>query len=224
MGLRSTLLKTVARCTPQPMQHATFDKNRATSIATAVQQTPAIPNGIRANAATAIATAMQQVQKSSATTLQQLPSKVAPLPATEEKLHVAFASTRNTQLGGLTRHRLEKDLLAVAMSVCDLHGDSEVAREDMRRECMATPDELKPDLLEHFRFVNPQSRPQASPPEPTLKKATGPTTAPDGWRELAARYQAHHFSCKACCGAGQGRGLRCEVGSVLWDGYQSASS
>lgn len=224
MGLRSTLLKTVARCTPQAMQHATFDKSHATASATPVQQTPAIPNGIRANAATAIATAMQQVQKSSAPTLQQPPSKAAPLLAIEEKLHVAFTSTRNTQLGGLTRHRLEKDLLTAAMSVCDLHGNSEVAREDMLRECMATPDELKPDLLEHFRFVNSQSRPQASPPEPELKKATEPANVPDGWRELAALYHAHHFSCKTCCGAGQSRGQRCEVGSALWDSYQSASS
>ena len=35
------------------------------------------------------------------------------------------------------------------------------------------------------------------------------------WRPLAAAYHAHHFGCQQCIGAGQGRGLRCGVGTAL---------
>lgn len=163
MGLRNALKKTVARCTPQGMQHATFEETHATGDATAVQQMPAIPHGIRANAVTAIATAMQQGQKGSAITVQPQCQKVAPASPSEEKLHVAFTSARNTQRRGLTRHRLEKDLLIAAMQVCDLHGDGDAAREAMRRDCLATPDDLKSDLLECLRDTSPQSRQQSEP-------------------------------------------------------------
>ena len=223
MGLRNTLKKTVARCAPQGMQHATFQENDATANATPVQQMPAIPHGIRANAATAIATAMQQGQKNSATTVQQPPATVARITALEEKLHVAFTSTRNTQLGALTKHRVEKDLLTAAGNVCDLHGDNSEAREAMLRDCMETPEDLKPDLLEHFRFVKPQSRQTPAPvPAPEQKKAPEPPSNPAAWRELAEAYNAHHFACKTCCAAGQGRGLRCGTGSALFTKYQSS--
>ena len=219
MGLRNTLKKTVARCTPQGMQHATFSDNAATADATPVQQMPAIPHGIRANAATAIATAMQQGPKSSATTVQLPPATVARLTALEEKLQVSFTSTCNTQLGGLTRHRVEKELLVAAGNVCDLHGDNPEAREAMRRDCLDTPDHLKPDLLEHFRFVKPQSRQAPAPPP---KKAPEPPADPQQWRELAQAYRNHHTGCKTCCAAGQGRGQRCGTGAALWVNYQSS--
>jgi hypothetical protein len=43
------------------------------------------------------------------------------------------------------------------------------------------------------------------------------------WRELATAYNSHHFACKTCCAAGQGRGLRCGTGSALWLAYQETS-
>ena len=42
------------------------------------------------------------------------------------------------------------------------------------------------------------------------------------WRELAAVYNQHHFACKTCQAAGQGRGLRCGCGAALWVSYQEA--
>ena len=55
-----------------------------------------------------------------------------------------------------------------------------------------------------------------------LSAANDPeTTDPDAIRALAAEYHAHHFNCKTCCGAGQGRGLRCGTGTALWSAYQS---
>ena len=41
------------------------------------------------------------------------------------------------------------------------------------------------------------------------------------WRELAAVYNQHHFACKTCQAAGQGRGLRCGTGAALWVTYQN---
>lgn len=43
-----------------------------------------------------------------------------------------------------------QDLIAAAMSVCDMHGDSDQAREDMRADCLDTPLHLRADLLAHF--------------------------------------------------------------------------
>ena len=46
------------------------------------------------------------------------------------------------------------DLITAAMRACDHHGDSEVARADMRLECLATPAQLQADLLEHFTQIH----------------------------------------------------------------------
>jgi hypothetical protein len=50
-----------------------------------------------------------------------------------------------------------------------------------------------------------------------------PPADPAEWHELAVAYNAHHFACKTCCAAGQGRGLRCGTGSALWLAYQETS-
>jgi len=140
MSLRDTLKATVARCVPLDAQLATSQDSNATGTATPAQQPPAIPHGIRIHAATAIATAMQQGRKESATQADS-----------GEKLRVAFASTRNTQQGALTAHRMAKELIAAAMKVCDRHGDNQAAREEMRRDVLATPPHLRQDLLDHLR-------------------------------------------------------------------------
>ena len=46
-------------------------------------------------------------------------------------------------------------LLEAAMRACDFHGDGEAAREQMRRDCLGTPPELRGDLLDHFRKTYP---------------------------------------------------------------------
>ena len=69
-------------------------------------------------------------------------------------------------------------------------------------------DRLRTYKAEIFRHLS-----AANDPEPTH---------PDAWRALAVEYHAHHFNCKTCCGAGQGRGLRCGTGAALWAIYQSA--
>ena len=52
-----------------------------------------------------------------------------------------------------------------------------------------------------------------------LTATTEPEPAID-WQPLAAAYHRHHFACKTCIGAGQGRGLRCGTGVSLWAAYQ----
>jgi hypothetical protein len=140
MNLRDALRAAVAGCNPLEMQHATFQENHATFIATAAQQNPAIQHEIGVHAATAIATAMQHGPKSSAT-----------LATSDQKLQVARPSGCNTQLGSLTAHRLAKELIATAMRRCDEFGDGPAAREQLRQECLATPPHLQQDLLDHFR-------------------------------------------------------------------------
>lgn len=46
--------------------------------------------------------------------------------------------------------RLEGELLAAAMRACDRWGDDGARREEMQRDCLNTPAELKPDLLNYF--------------------------------------------------------------------------
>ena len=48
-----------------------------------------------------------------------------------------------------------------------------------------------------------------------------PPPDPNAWRELAAAYHAHHFSCPTCIAAGRGAmyGLRCGTGMALWRLY-----
>lgn len=45
------------------------------------------------------------------------------------------------------------------------------------------------------------------------------------WRELAAAYYRHHFSCAMCVGAGRGGryGERCGIGTTLWTAYRDKS-
>ena len=144
MSLRNSLKTAVARCTPLQMQHATFEENHATGHATAMQLTTANPHEIKVSGATGYATPMQLGFATDATQANS-----------GEKLHVAFASTCNTQPGPLTAHRLTADLLKAAMRVCDRHGDGKAAREAMRRDCLDTPLHLQADLLDHFRKDTP---------------------------------------------------------------------
>jgi hypothetical protein len=49
-----------------------------------------------------------------------------------------------------------------------------------------------------------------------------PQRSPEAWRGLAKAYHLHHFGCRTCISAGQGRGLRCGVGTALWAVYLTA--
>jgi hypothetical protein len=55
--------------------------------------------------------------------------------------------------------------------------------------------------------------------------APEPPTDPNAWRELAAAYNDHHFTCGTCIAAGRGAvyGLRCGVGAALWNANQDSA-
>ena len=44
-------------------------------------------------------------------------------------------------------------LIAAAMKACDHHQDSDAAREQMRLDCLNTPQHLRADLLDHFTQI-----------------------------------------------------------------------
>ena len=56
--------------------------------------------------------------------------------------------------------------------------------------------------------------------------APEPPTNPKDWKELAAAYHQHHFACPTCIAAGRGAvyGLRCGVGSALWNAYKGVAN
>jgi len=47
--------------------------------------------------------------------------------------------------------RLQDELIHAAMRACDYWGDGPEQRKEMRHDCINTPDELKPQLLQHFQ-------------------------------------------------------------------------
>jgi hypothetical protein len=55
---------------------------------------------------------------------------------------------------------------------------------------------------------------------PAMEKAKPYPCLSDAAHQRANEYHLHHFGCKACCAAGQGRGNRCEIGIGLWIAYQ----
>lgn len=136
MSLRETLRASVARCTPQQMQHATFPARDATADATAVQQVSAAPMEAVHFSATTTATGMQQGAETDAT--KWPPMQVAP--------HASC----NSKSSALTANRITADLIQAAMRVCDCHGDDEAARQEMREQCLELPPHLQADLLENF--------------------------------------------------------------------------
>ena len=50
-------------------------------------------------------------------------------------------------------------LIKAAMRACDHHNDNAAAREQMRSECLATPVDLRADLLAHFNETYPKVKP-----------------------------------------------------------------
>ena len=133
MSLRDALRTAVARCASLETQHATFPERDATADATGVQQMPANPHEIWVSRATGTATGVQQGQLHSA--------------------NFEGVGEGPMQPGPLTAHRLSADLIEAAMVVCDRHGDDDVARQEMRDQCLELPPHLQADLLEHFRGV-----------------------------------------------------------------------
>lgn len=144
MSIKAQLLAVVARCTPQQTQHATFADDDATRSATGAQHGAGFPRDTSINPATDGATDAQRWAKGGATSA---PGCVL------------------RSLGDATRNF--DPLTEAAMRACDAWGDGPEARAAMRRDCLATPEHLRADLLAHFRtayggqLAEPSARPAA---------------------------------------------------------------
>lgn len=55
---------------------------------------------------------------------------------------------------------------------------------------------------------------------PAIQKAKPYPRLTEADHIRASDYHQHHFGCKTCRAAGQGRGDRCEIGMGLWTAYQ----
>lgn len=65
--------------------------------------------------------------------------------------HAQYVPNRETIPTVPTLPLLTRSLLEAAMRICDLHGDDERARAEMREDCLALNETLQADLLAHFR-------------------------------------------------------------------------
>ena len=59
---------------------------------------------------------------------------------------------------------------------------------------------------------------------PAIKNAKPDSRLSDADSVRASDYHQHHFGCKTCCAAGQGRGDHCVIGLGLWMAYQNEES
>jgi hypothetical protein len=64
----------------------------------------------------------------------------------------------------LAAHETTSALLDAAMKACDAYGDNDVARKQMRADCLATPLHLRADLLQHFDCTLPEHPRKSQPP------------------------------------------------------------
>lgn len=71
----------------------------------------------------------------------------------------------------------------------------------------------KAALVDYLRDAN----------DPVNAPAPEPPTDPNAWRELAAAYHQHHFTCPTCIAAGKGYGLRCGTGTALHQSYEGTA-
>ena len=141
MSLRDQLKKAVASCASIGTQHATFEASNATGSATPAQQPPANPHEIRKVSATGSATPAQHEAENDATFT---PSEVA------------GCATVAPVASALTAEREMRKLIAAAMRACDHYGDGPAARQQMVKDCLDTPPELRQELREHFERSYPK--------------------------------------------------------------------
>jgi hypothetical protein len=91
------------------------------------------------------------------------------------------------------------------------------------RETLKAYKSVLVDYLSHHAANAPSIEPSSREPATEVKEK--PLTSfhvLQGWRREAETYHLHHFKCKWCMAAGQGRGQRCNEGQSLHDSYLSA--
>ena len=111
----------------------------ATGTATSAQQPADNPHECSLFAATGTATGAQQPNIQGRNSIEN-----------PQELRVAFAKARNSQLGGLTAHRLLPDLIVSINRCCDARGDDARNRASLIVESAAFAPHEMHDSIEHF--------------------------------------------------------------------------
>ena len=78
----------------------------------------------------------------------------APTAKTDE---TPFSSVLAVPMARVYENATVDELVTVAMRACDAHSDGPAAREQMRLDCLATPQHLRADLIGHFTRAYPRS-------------------------------------------------------------------
>ena len=83
---------------------------------------------------------------------------------------------------------------------------------------------ITPELRALIRSSKPQLIDWLTAANDATNHAPDPPDNPVDWKELAAAYHTHHFTCPTCIAAGRGSryGLRCGVGSALWRAWKGS--
>ena len=138
MSLRDQLKKAVASCAPIETQLATLRASNATGSATAAQQPPVNPRGIRKPGATDSATPAQLRAKNDATFTPP---------------EVASCATVAPVASALTAEREMRKLLAVAMRAAAHWRDDP---GEWRQQCLEVPPHQRADLLDYLQRQYPK--------------------------------------------------------------------
>jgi|JI10StandDraft_1071094.scaffolds.fasta_scaffold1292107_2 hypothetical protein len=70
-------------------------------------------------------------------------------PETPETYLLGVLGVHPPHIGEIA-YPTDAELIAAAMKACDFHKDSDAGREEMRRQVLEVPHELRVDLLEYF--------------------------------------------------------------------------
>lgn len=79
---------------------------------------------------------------------------VPSVPKVPSQKYKGACKSRNTE-AELVAEREMRRLLAAAMCACDHWGDSDEARQEMKRQCLEVPSHLREELREHFEHNYP---------------------------------------------------------------------
>lgn len=109
---------------------------------------------------------------SAASILRRLHAGGIRLDRRGDRLHASPASHLTDELRELIRshkpelvaylaeaHQTAAHLIEAAMRACDVHADGPEAREQMRQDVLAIPEQMRADLLAHFRATYPRAKP-----------------------------------------------------------------
>ena len=141
MSLRNSLRRSTELqvASPKPCNTQLSVAPTATADETALQPRCTAPGYMTISSATATATPTQLDPNEQCNSV--------------DELHVARTRECNTQLGGLTAHRIFANLVAAIHRCCNARGDDDANRAALIAECAPIPPAQQAGWREHFDTV-----------------------------------------------------------------------